>query len=123
MFEKKEYDTKEKLVSKMALEPALFIRNNLDYFSSFDTVKVYYDNGQTEISQILNVSLNILLSNVIIKKVYPIDYKLFQVADLLCTIELLNIKYQTKTLSKSETSFFTTKEIKTMIKDLNKKKM
>ena len=123
MFEKKEYDTKEKLVSKMAQELALFIRNNLDYFSSFDTVKVYYDNGQTEISQILNVSLNILLSNVIIKKVYPIDYKLFQVADLLCTIELLNIKYQTKTLSKSETSFFTTKEIKTMIKDLNKKKM
>ncbi len=123
IFEKKKYATKEKLVSRMAQELALFINNNYSLFSSFETVKVYYDNGQSEISQILNISLSTLLSNVMFKKVYPIDYKLFQVADLLCTLELIRLKYQNKTLSKSETSFFTIKEIKTMLKSISPKKI
>ena len=107
----------------MAQELAIFIRDNLQTLISFDTVKIYYDNGQNEISKILNVSFNTLLTNVEFKKVYPVDYKLFQVADLMCTLELLNIKYNKNSLSKSEKALFTTKEIKTMIKVMNKKKI
>lgn len=38
------------------------------------------------------------------RKVQPIDYKLFQVADLLCTMELLSLKAEA--FSKSERDFF-----------------
>ena len=43
-----------------------------------------------------------MLSDVIFKKVMPKDYKLFQVADLFCTIESLKIKIKQKMLTKSE---------------------
>ena len=123
VFEKKNFDSKEKIIARMAQELSFFIRNNIEFFSSFEKIKLYYDNGQNEISNILNVSLNTLLPNVEFKKVYPVDYKLFQVADLLCTIELIDIKFLKKNLSKSEHAFFTNKEIKTMIKEINKKKI
>jgi len=123
VYKKKEFSSKDKLISKMAQELALFIREKIDMFTMFDIVKIYYDNGQNEISKILNVSFNTLLTNVEFRKVYPVDYKLFQVADLMCTIELLSIKYQGNSLSKSEKGMFTTKEIKTMIKHISKKKI
>ena len=36
----------------------------------------------------------------------PKDYKLFQVADLLCSIELVRLKYSNNVISKSELMFF-----------------
>lgn len=47
---------------------------------------------------------NAIYSNVEFRKVQPIDYKLFQVADLLCTMELLSLKAEA--FSKSERDFF-----------------
>ena len=40
------------------------------------------------------------------KKVRPADYKLFQVADLLCTMEMLNCKAEHNNFSHSEIEFF-----------------
>ena len=36
----------------------------------------------------------------------PTDYKLFQAADLLCTIKLLSLKIEKNMFSKSEQVFF-----------------
>ena len=49
---------------------------------------------------------NVLLSHVEFKRVLPKDYKLFQVADLLCTFKLIDLKLQNEGLSKSELIFF-----------------
>ena len=49
---------------------------------------------------------NVLLDNVEFKKVLPKEYRLFQVADFLCTITLLELKLEHKSLSKSELFFF-----------------
>lgn len=49
---------------------------------------------------------NAFYSHVEFRKVRPVDYQLFQVADLLCTIELLRLKAETNNFSKSETDFF-----------------
>ena len=40
------------------------------------------------------------------RKAYPADYRLFQVADLFCTLELIARKRVANTLSKSEQLFF-----------------
>ena len=44
---------------------------------------------------------NVFFTNVDFRKVMPVDYKLFQVADLLCSVELLSLKAEAKTFSKS----------------------
>lgn len=57
------------------------------------------------------------------RKAMPQKYKLLQVADFICTIELLNIKRNSNTLNSSEKKFFyKSQELKkTFIKAINKK--
>lgn len=63
-------------------------------------------NGQAEVSKILSSIFNALLPNPIFRKVMPTEYKLFQAADLLCTMELVRLKLENKLFSKSESMFF-----------------
>lgn len=77
-----------------------------DYWRSFDKIIIYYDDGQKPLKRIINVIFNSLFSNVEIRKVDPKDYKLFQVADLICTLALANAKIEDNILSKSEMDFF-----------------
>ena len=44
-----------------------------------------------------------------VRKVIPVDYKLFQVADLICTISLTEKKIEHGELSKSELYIFKSK--------------
>ena len=50
--------------------------------------------------------LNALLPNVEFRKVVPSEYRLFQVADTICTFELLRLKCEKRILSKAEENFF-----------------
>ena len=83
-----------------------FIISHLEYLQSFDHVKIYYDNGQVELSKILSSVFSTLLPGAIFKKVLPSDYKLFQVADLVCTLKLVELKMETVTCSKTAQEFF-----------------
>ena len=47
----------------------------------FNDVKIYYDNGQIEVSKILSSVFNAMLPEVVFRKVVPSEYKLFQVAE------------------------------------------
>lgn len=67
---------------------------------------VNYDNGQVELTKILSSVFNVLYPNVEFRKVRPVDYRLFQVADLICTMEFLSKKAASNTFTKSETEFF-----------------
>lgn len=91
---------------KISRQLSSFIHENYDYFLSFDTIKVYYDNGQIELTRILSSVLNALLPNVQFRKVLPSEYRLFQVADLICTLELIRLKIENKTISKHELAFW-----------------
>lgn len=105
-YQKKYFRDKLDLEPKMAKDLRIFIEEKLDFFNEFDKVVLYYDNGQNEITRILNTIFNYSFNNVTFKKVYPKDYKLFQASDLICTMELLDLKMQVSKLSKSETQFF-----------------
>lgn len=87
------------------------LRNNSTFLNRFDRVLVYYDNGQTELSKILSSVFSVLYANIEFRRVQPIDYKLFQVADLVCTMELLSEKANNNSFSKSEQDFFVLPEI------------
>lgn len=59
-----------------------------------------------EVNKILASVFNTLLDNVEFRKVIPSEYRLFQVADLVCTMKLVELKLKNHNLSKSEMKFF-----------------
>ena len=105
-IEKKQIDDSVDAIGKLSKQIASFIRENMEYFFSFDVVKVYYDNGQIEVTRILSSVFNVLLENVEFRKVLPSDYRLFQVADLICTMRLIELKDDLHIFSNSEKIFF-----------------
>ena len=82
------------------------LSERIEFFSEFDKIIVYYDNGQVELSTILNAVFSIQFSNVEFRKAEPQKYRLLQAADFICSMELLRLKQEEKRLSKSEKSFF-----------------
>ncbi|MGN1111613.1 MAG: DUF3800 domain-containing protein [Acutalibacteraceae bacterium] len=96
------------MTAKLSKEIAGKIRLHENYWNSFDKVIIYYDNGQVELTKILTSVFSALCTHVEFRKVQPVDYKLFQVADLVCTMELLSEKAENKAFSKSEQEFFCT---------------
>lgn len=124
-IEKKHIENPVEASAKLSKEIAGFIRWHFKYFLDFDTIKIYYDNGQVEVNKILAAVFNTLLDNVEFRKVLPSEYRLFQVADLVCTIKLANLKMENHSLSKSELLFFGNERTlkKNYIKPLNLKKL
>lgn len=105
-IEKKHISDEVEAAGKLAKQLSRFLQNNMSIFASYDTVKVYYDNGQIELNKILSSVFNIFLDNVEFRKVIPSDYRLFQIADLVCTLQLLELKCDNHLLSNSEKRFF-----------------
>jgi hypothetical protein len=114
-IEKKNMDDSVEAVGKLSKFLATFIRSNMDFFIGYDCVKIYYDNGQVEVSRILSSVFNILLDNVEFRRVLPSEYRLFQVADLICTLKLAELKLEKHILSKSEKFFF--EDVRTLKKN------
>lgn len=81
---------------------------HLDFFQSFDDVKIYYDNSQGIVKQELDRSVGEVLSKGVVRrrKTSMTDYRLEQVADFLCTIELGLVKYEAKEDGKTYNIFF-----------------
>lgn len=108
VFAKKEVGDADALVSMMSRELGAFIRDNYGYFQSWDRIVIYYDNGQKELTNLVNSVFNAHLSTVEVRKVVPSEYSLFQAADLCCTLTLVREKIGSIGLSASERDFFAT---------------
>ena len=124
-IKRREAKDKVQLSGKIGKEIGTFLMNHLDFFQSFDRVIVYYDNGQSELSSILNALFSVWIKGVEFRKAEPQKYRLLQVADFCCTMELLRIKREEKRLSKSEEKFFyKPQELqKTFLKSIAKKRL
>lgn len=95
-----------KLTARLSRELASTLREHEEYLNGFDIVNIYYDNGQIELTKVLTSVFSALYAHVDFRRVKPVDYKLFQVADLICTIELLAEKAENNSFSRSEMEFF-----------------
>lgn len=104
--EKKKFTNSIDITGILSKQLATFIKENMEYFLSFDLIKIYYDSGQVEVTRVLSSVFNSLLDNVQFKKVVPAEYRLFQVADLICTLKLTELKMNNHLLTKSDHLFF-----------------
>ena len=101
------------------------INNNLNFFLDFDLVTIYYDNGQKQLRDVLQSTFRKKLKHIVFEVVNPRDYLLFQVADYISTLELINIKYETNRVNLSEQFFFgtATNFKKNYYRNISKKKV
>ena len=106
VIEKKNCTDRHDLEMKLAELATDFFQNNRSLFQPFTKTILYYDNGQKMINRILNNVFAKELPNVEMRRIHPENARLFQVADLLCTLELVNAKSENQKMSKSEQLIF-----------------
>lgn len=107
-YRRSEFEDLEKLTARMKRDISNLLFDHLGFFQSFDDVKVYYDDGQDIVKQALDQSIGFVLSKGVVerRKTSMVDYRLEQVADYLCTIELAAIKYAAKEAGETYSKFF-----------------
>lgn len=105
----KRYNTKQDAIHDVLLQSLVdFLIKNRQEFNESSSIKIYYDDGQAQIKQLLKEAFLIFQSKVkFVPDVSPTKYRLFQVADVACTIELIAAKLSNeRKMSLSEFRFF-----------------
>lgn len=109
VVDKKHTDSSLKINQLLSKQLADFIRENLSYFTAFDNIIIYYDNGQIQLTNIIISVFSTFFNeeNIEYRNATPERYRLYQSADLICTISLLKEKLSNKKpLTNSENKFF-----------------
>ena len=102
-------DSTEQLTERLDRQLRSFLDATKSTVGGFSKIKVYYDCGQPSITQLLRKGFDDLGNPCVefAQSVTPRRYKLFQVADLVCTLRLLEIKLENEgRLAPIEFSFF-----------------
>ena len=120
---KKYTDNKKVLKQKLLLEIKKMLIAKETYFKKFTKINLYYDNGQEILGTILDSAFFKFPSFVHIIKFDHEKERLFQVSDMLTYIDKYDYKYKNKMpITKIERYFFSYKEIRKILKELDKKR-
>ena len=107
--DKKFINSTDQVVDRLKSSLHDFIVANGEFLSSLQHVKIYYDCGQAPVTrmlhQVFESSINCPVE--FAANVKPSRYRLFQLADLICTLHLIELKLRSNIkLSRSEQQFF-----------------
>ena len=119
----KKYTDSYKLLKKqLTAELSDLVSNNHKFFQKFDKIVIYYDNGQSQLTAILEeVFKDFNIS--FISDFDKTKEKLFQVADMLTFIDKYYYKFKHKLyISKNEKIFFENMELRKLLKELKSKR-
>lgn len=123
IIDKKYTDNSRVLRQQLSIEINKMIKENEAYFEKFDKIVMYYDNDQETLGTILD---SIFLRFDGFEHRVEFDHKekrLFQVSDMLTYIDKYDYKYKNKMqFTRGEKYFFTTEDIRKILKELNKKR-
>lgn len=124
IIDKKYTDNSKVLRRKIRNEIIKMLEKNKEFFKKYDSIILYYDNGQETLGNILE---DIFSKFKNFKHVIDFNHKvkrLFQVADMLTYLDKYNYKYKNKIpIANGEKYFFTGEEIRKAMKKLDKKKL
>ena len=107
--DKKYINSREQMIERLRSELADFIAKNKDFIASIGRVKIYYDCGQSPLTCMLHEVFKYGIGQIVefASNVRPSRYRLFQLADLICTLHLIELKLRAGVkLSSSEHQFF-----------------
>ncbi|MDY5661791.1 MAG: hypothetical protein SPG07_04135 [Coriobacteriales bacterium] len=108
VYRRSQFEDPARPMERMGRDIPSAMVEHLGFFQPFDDVKVYYDNGQDIVKQALDRSVGKVLSKGVVRRrrTSMTDYRLEQVADYLCTIELALVKYEAKEDGETYNKFF-----------------
>ena len=108
LYRRSEFASPGALAARMRRDITNLMFDHLDYFQSFEAVKIYYDDGQEIVAHALHAAVEYVISRgaVLYRKTQAADFMLSQVADLLCTLELTAQKYQANEATRTDEKFF-----------------
>jgi len=105
----KPYNSRQEAIHDTLLQSIVdFLIVHREDFNACEQIKVYYDNGQAQVTALMKEAFAIFSSKVcFVPEVSPSRYRLFQVADVICTLELVKSKLSDcGRISESEERFF-----------------
>lgn len=107
-YKRSEVRETAKFRARLRKDLVVLLEDNLEYFQGFDKVKIYYDGGQSMVTKALHDAFDYELSKeaVLYKDAKPTDYRLYQVADFICVMELVAIKFEHRALTGTDERFF-----------------
>ena len=93
---------------RLLREITSFLSAKKEDLVAYDKLKIYYDNGQSDVLSILQEGFKPFSPRVeFIENVTPAKYRLFQAADMIATLELLRAKLNADGhITSSEKGFF-----------------
>ena len=108
-FSYSSYDTSApNLTARMRRDLVNFAFDHLDWFQSFGSVPVYYDNGQQAVTNALRQAFDLILDQQSIdyRLISYRDYRLAQGSDYLCSIERIASLYDSGQEANTHDKFF-----------------
>lgn len=109
VVDKNYVSSSDQIVSDLERELTGFLSDRVSLPNTVDRVKIYYDCGQTPVTNLLHRSFGTDLAVPVefAKAVRPERYKLFQLADLVCSVKLVQVKLDAGLgMTESEKKFF-----------------
>ena len=98
--------------------------DNIEWFQAFDLVKIYYDDGQGLVTRALRDGFEYALAReaVMYRDARPADYRMLQVADYVCGVELAALKYGAGEEGATDRIFFGSRRdfVRTFLRKLRK---
>lgn len=126
LYKRSELSGNDAFVARIRKDVVTFLFDNLEYFQSFDRVKIYYDGGQDIVVQSIRKAIDYALSKdaTVFKRALLADYRLAQMADLLCTMELVAQKYKNHEQTATDIKFFgSAASFKSYMKSIRRKRL
>lgn len=116
---------RNELEARIRRDLAALVFEKLSFFQSYDTISVYYDNGQGAVSAALHDALDFVLAKNVAdyRDANPNARRLLQVADYVCTILRIEEDYNAGKQSKTHERFFGNRRnfMQSFRKQLNKR--
>ena len=125
IIDKKYASNLRTLKKKIYNEINNMIKRNEKYFNKFNKIEVYYDNGQKDLAKVIDKVFKENFNNYEhIKEFDHVENRLFQIADMLTSIDKINYKYQSKSNYSSLEKYFLEKdEMRNIIRELSRKRL
>ena len=107
-FEVNNYDSVVQMSNSMRQELVNYLFNNLPMLQKYRVVKIYYDGGQSSVTEALHKAIDYALSKnaIVYRPAIASEYRLSQAADYICTAELTALKYQHNRATATDEKFF-----------------
>ena len=124
-YEKRQFSGYSSLQRRMFRDLRVYLYEHDAFFAAFDEIIVYYDKGQHNLFSLLNLAFgDAPFPSSFHLDVRPNHYRLFQVADFVSSIRLLESKWRNHSITEFEAGFIDEWHFKNVyLRTLNKKEL